>query len=176
MSGTRRKPWFYFNLWAGRKPRLKLIWWSYFLARVQSNLGLHWLCFTSLCDWSKKNFRRFVDQSDAKQKPVTTWSPAFSRALGSLVVSTLSFHWLLRGSFLLIGCGDLYSFDFVTFYRKRFQSTNRLTTRFTMSRSMCCPVISSDWRIVRFISFNSLMTWLLDCDALKKKEILRHFS
>ena len=41
------------------------------------------------------------------QKTITTWSPAFSRALGSLLVFTLSSHWLLvTFSFALIGCCD----------------------------------------------------------------------
>ena len=30
-----------------------------------------------------ENLRLFLNQSDAKLKPIATWSPAFSRALGS---------------------------------------------------------------------------------------------
>ena len=44
----------------------------------------------------KKNLRPFLNQSDAKLKPIMTWSPAFSRAITSLVVYTLSSHWLLK--------------------------------------------------------------------------------
>ena len=55
---------------------------------------LHLFCLTSLCDWSG-NSRHSLNQSDAKPKQITTWSPAFSRALGSLVVFTPSSHWLL---------------------------------------------------------------------------------
>ena len=48
-----------------------------------------------------------LNQSNAKPKTITTWSPAFSRALGSLLVFTLSSHWLLvTFSFALIGCCD----------------------------------------------------------------------
>ena len=48
-----------------------------------------------------------LNQSDAKLKSITTWSPAFSRALGGLVVFTLSSHWLSKVFyFLLIGCCD----------------------------------------------------------------------
>ena len=39
-----------------------------------------------------ENLRHSVNQSDAKLTPITTWSPAFSRALGSLVF-ILSSHW-----------------------------------------------------------------------------------
>ena len=34
--------------------------------------------------------RQSLNQSDAKLKPITTWSPAFSRVLGDLAVFTLS--------------------------------------------------------------------------------------
>ena len=61
---------------------------------LENNPKLHRLCLTSFCDWSKKNSRHSLNQSDAKLKPTTTWSPAFSRALGSLVVVTLNFQWL----------------------------------------------------------------------------------
>ena len=60
------------------------------------------ICCTSLHDWSR-NSRHSLNQSDLKLKPITTWSPAFSRALGSLVGFILSSHWLLRAlSFLLL--------------------------------------------------------------------------
>ena len=42
------------------------------------------------------NSRHSLNQSDAKLKPIMTWSPAFSRAITSLVVYTLSSHWLLK--------------------------------------------------------------------------------
>ena len=51
-----------------------------------------------------ENSRHSLYQSGAKLKSITTWSPAFSRALGSLAVFTFSSHWLLKvSSFLLIG-------------------------------------------------------------------------
>ena len=38
--------------------------------------------------------RHSLNQSHAKLKPAATWSPAFSRALGSLVIFTLNSDWL----------------------------------------------------------------------------------
>ena len=53
--------------------------------------------------------RYLLNQSDAKLKSITTWSPAFSRALGSLVVFTLSSHWLSKVFYFpLIGCCDCF--------------------------------------------------------------------
>ena len=49
-----------------------------------------------------ENLRHSLDQLGAKLKPSTTWSPAFSRALGSLVVSTLSSLGFLRYFFLAL--------------------------------------------------------------------------
>ena len=54
-----------------------------------------------------ENSRNSLIQSGAKLKPITTWSPAFSRTLDSLVVYTFSSHWLLEVfSFVLIGLGE----------------------------------------------------------------------
>ena len=58
---------------------------SYFQLIVESNLDLFWFCFASVCDWCK-NSRHALNQSDAKRKPIRTWSPALSRAFGSLPV------------------------------------------------------------------------------------------
>ena len=72
----------------------------------KSNPGVHWSCFTLLCDWSKK-LHHPLNQSDTQPKPITAWSPAFSRALGSLPAFALSPDWLLSVfSFLLIGRYD----------------------------------------------------------------------
>ena len=49
-----------------------------------------------------ENSRHFLNQSDVKLKQITTWSPAFSRSLGSSVVFSLSCHWLLWVFSLLI--------------------------------------------------------------------------
>ena len=66
-----------------------------------------------LCDWSSKNSRHSLNQSDSNRKIVTTWLPVFSRALGSLLVFTLGSHWLDRVfSFLLIGRRDNFGFVF----------------------------------------------------------------
>ena len=66
--------------------------------------------------------RHFLNQSDAKLKPITTWSPTFSRALDNLVGFPLSSHWLLRlFSFLLIDCWDYSGFGCTTLNRKALQ-------------------------------------------------------
>ena len=66
---------------------------------------LIWDCIL-LCSLIGPEYSRHsLNQSHAKLKPAATWSPAFSRALGSLVVFTLSSDWLSQEiSFLLIGC------------------------------------------------------------------------
>ena len=68
------------------------------------------------------NLRHSLNQSKAKLIPVTTSSPAFSRALESFVGCTLSSHWLFKVfSFLLIGRCDYYGFGFTTVSRKALQ-------------------------------------------------------
>ena len=58
-----------------------------------------------------ENLRHFLNQSDAKLTLITTWSPAFSRALGSLVIFLLvligswryfPFSWLAVGITLVL--------------------------------------------------------------------------
>ena len=58
----------------------------------------------SLCDWSRK-LALLSQPINAKLKPLTTWSPSFSRALGSLVVFTQVVSSLLIGSFDHFGFG-----------------------------------------------------------------------
>ena len=84
---------------------------STFQLRVESNLHLHW-CSLEQFPLSVESYPIWIDfallrsvigpvnQSDAKLKPITSWSPAFSRALGSLLAFTLSFHWFFKGIFL----------------------------------------------------------------------------
>ena len=66
------------------------------------------------------NSRHFLNQSDATLTPSASWLPAFSRALGSLRVLTLSSHWGSSGffPFHLIGCYLLFWFGFTTLNRK----------------------------------------------------------
>ena len=52
-----------------------------------------------------ENSHYSLNQSDAKLKPLTTWSPSFSRASGSLVVFTQVVSSLLIGSFDHFGFG-----------------------------------------------------------------------
>ena len=73
------------------------------------------------------NSRHTLNQSDAKLKPIPIWSPAFSCALGWLVVRTLSSHWVLDlFSFLLIGCCD----SLVFFIRHSIEKRSLLMTCF----------------------------------------------
>ena len=51
---------------------------SNFKWSIVGNPRLDWFSFTPPSDWSKK-MRRSLNQSDAKLKPIPTWSPAFSR-------------------------------------------------------------------------------------------------
>lgn len=58
---------------------------------------------------SPENSRLSLNQSDANPNPITTSSPAFSRALDSGLFFTLSAHWLFRVFyFFLIGHCDYY--------------------------------------------------------------------
>ena len=53
-----------------------------------------------------ENSRHSFHQSDAKFEPITTWSPAFSRVLGSLVVFTLNSHWFFILPYTLLATTD----------------------------------------------------------------------
>ena len=66
-----------------------------------------------------ENSRNSLNQSYAKQKPISTWSPAFSRALGSFHCFTLSSHWRVLSSHL-IGRSDNFQFGFTAPNRKAF--------------------------------------------------------
>lgn len=69
-----------------------------------------------------ENAPHSLDQSDTKLNPIKTLLPAFSRALGGLLVFTLSSHWLLRAfSILLIGRCNYFGFNFMTLDQKVVQ-------------------------------------------------------
>ena len=66
-----------------------------------------------------ENSRHFLNQSDAKLKPIATWSLAFSRAYRRLLIFALSSDWLLGiFPFVLIGRSDYFGFGFTTLNRK----------------------------------------------------------
>ena len=71
-----------------------------------------------------ENSCHILGQSDAKLKPITTWSPASSRALGSLVLFTLSSpHWLLKLFFFpLVGRCDSFGFGCTTLNGKALKN------------------------------------------------------
>ena len=66
--------------------------------------------FSLLCSViGLENSRHPLNQSDAKEKPISTWSLAFSCASGRLQVFTLSSYWLLLiFIFVLIGRSDYF--------------------------------------------------------------------
>ena len=64
------------------------------------------------------NSRHLLAQSDAKLKPMATWSPAFSRPYDNLLGLTLRYLLLKVLYFLLIGCFDFFSFGFMTLNRE----------------------------------------------------------
>ena len=62
-----------------------------------------------------ENSRHPLNQSDAKLKPIATWSLAFSRAWDRLGVFTLIYHWfVVIFVFVLIGRCDYFGFGFST--------------------------------------------------------------
>ena len=66
-----------------------------------------------------ENSHHSLNQSETKLKPITTWSPAFSRALGSSIVFVLSSHWLFKAFHFLLICHRAYfGFSFTTLNRK----------------------------------------------------------
>ena len=89
------------------------------------------LCYRAIFNWVSKVIRDYIgfallrsviglensrhplNQSDAKLKPIATWSLVFSRAWDRLRVFTLSSHWfVVIFIFVLIGCCDYFGFGF----------------------------------------------------------------
>ena len=82
-----------------------------------------------------KNSRHLLNQSDAKPKPIATWSHAFSRAWRRLRVFALSSHRfivLLLFSFVVIGHCNCFNFGFTTLNRKPLldPTASKYTRRF----------------------------------------------
>ena len=91
-------------------------WWNH--RRIKISVVLLWFCFPSLCDWSNKPALLIRPIKFKKLKPISAWSPAFSRALSSLLVLTLSSHWFLGIShFALIGWWNYFSVNLTTLDR-----------------------------------------------------------
>ena len=88
---------------------------------IRECIGLASLCSVI----GPRNSHHPLNQSDTQPKPITAWSPAFSRALGSLPAFTLSPDWLFNVfSFLLIGRYD-YLLALICKEQKLLQSKNR---------------------------------------------------
>ena len=77
----------------GGKVWLQLVLENYTAVFKRVSKGLHWFCFSSLRDWSTKLAHSLAPIRSKTKKAITTWSPAFSRALG--------FDWLIGFEFLL---------------------------------------------------------------------------
>ena len=94
---------------AGKSGKRVLVHWEsyYRVSKVNRNC-IGFAFFRSVI--GPENSRHSLNQSNAKLKPIKTWSPAFSRALGSLLDSTLSSHWFLGVfSFHVIGRYDNFA-------------------------------------------------------------------
>ena len=98
-----------------------------------------------------KNSRHSLNQSDAKLKLVSTWSPAFSRALGDLVGCTLSSYW--PRSIFLLSDWSLWFFWF-WFYDTQSESA--------LSKQFCDPHWGSS-----IISSIILCHWTVTLDGTK---------
>ena len=87
------------------------------LNRVKSFPGLHWFCFTSLCDWSRKLTplsQPIRCKTKTKHDLLARVFPRF-RMFGRF----LSFHWPLQVfSFHRIGRRDYFGFVLMTLNRK----------------------------------------------------------
>ena len=116
---------------------------------VESNLGLYWFCFTPHCDWSKKHLMPVSTPTiNATVKPITTWSPTFSRTWSSLLVLL----WVLIGSLRYFPF--FWSAVMITFYvallhsnEKRSDSLTLLMARFFLHTQVgtsvwCNPLLS----------------------------------
>ena len=66
-----------------------------------------------------ENYRHSLNQSDAKQRTIATWSPVFSRALGSSLGFSASSSFFFCGIFFrLLGRSDNFGFRCTTLNRK----------------------------------------------------------
>ena len=67
-----------------------------------------------------ENYRHSLNQSDAKQRTIATWSPVFSRALGSSLgfSASSSFFFFCGIFFRLLGRSDNFGFRCRTRNRK----------------------------------------------------------
>ena len=130
--------------WIWMKKKVLCRWQSNFRVSVEHILKLIWPCCTSLCDWSKKNSRHPSNHSDAKLKPSTPWSPAFSCAWGSLHFFTLSSDWSLSIiPFALIGWYDNHGFA--------LRSTSNVTTSWDKRKKFSFYCYSPRWITTTFL-------------------------
>ena len=123
---------------------------------VQDSIGLALLRSVIL----PENPLQLLNQSDAKVAPITIWSPAFSRALGSLLGFCLSSHWFLRiFSFLLIGRCINFSFDFYN-----TQSTSvPITSSINTIVIYCRRGYSNVWLTLSYPHY--VFFWILECEG-----------
>ena len=87
------------------------------------------------CDWRS---RHSLNLSDAKLKPITTWSPAFSRALDSLFGFTLSSHWYLEEFFFPPNGGcDYFVVGLLTLNRKALSLVTKKASLYHTKKNYC---------------------------------------
>ena len=118
-----------------------------------------------------ENSRHPLNQSDAKLKPIATWSLAFSRAWDRLRVFTLSSHWfVVIFIFVLIGCCDYFGFGFSTV---NCISEHSLVFAF---RKISIPAVSKGNKLVNYIQFKHFESAKFRTDILSQpSDILKGF-
>ena len=115
----------------------KMLRWNVAYVWPGLNPGLHWVCFTALCDWSRKLAPPSQPiRYKTIQLPIATWLLAFTRAWGRLHAFTLTSHWLLVifPFVLIIRSGDYFGFGFTAINRKAHSSINPIKKRQTMHK------------------------------------------
>ena len=89
-----------------------------------------------------ENSRHSLRQWDAKFEPISTWSPAFSRVLGSLVVFTLNSHWFFILLYTLLATTDPHR--------------SPLKTVWSATPKKPPLAIKNDWSIIQTNALNSM--------------------
>ena len=100
--------------------------------------------------YGPQNSYHFLSRSDSLLKPITTCSPAFSRALDILLDFSLSSHWLFNVlSFLLIGRCNYFGFNLRhsiekrSIYQQIYKNVNGIPKSYLHLVKPSCPSLDS---------------------------------
>lgn len=87
------------------------------------------VCFTTLCDWSKKPRANghLLDQSNARTKLTTSWTRAFSRAWSQSRVFALCSH-LFIVLFMFVAIGHCNCFGLVLRHSLKIAVSHKTTS------------------------------------------------